>query len=85
MLNKFLCFSEKDEQKLGILRFLAKIYLLLFFILNLKRIIYFEKRYFFKLPVAKKVLSQKKIVTGGLQLSNPLTRRQVFSSPYEEQ
>ena len=42
-------------------RLLTKIYLLLSFNLNLKRIIYFEKRDFFNLPVAKKVISEKKM------------------------
>ena len=60
-MHKFLCYSEKDEQKIVFVQLLTKIYLLLSFNLNLKGIIYFEKRDFFKLPVAKKVLSEKKM------------------------
>ena len=60
-IHKFLCFSEKDKQKKDFSRLLTKIYLLLSFNLNLKGIIYFEKRDFFNLPVAKKVLSEKKM------------------------
>ena len=60
-LHNFLCFSEKDEQKIGFIRLDTKIYLLLSSNLNLKRIIYSCKREFFKLPVAKKVLSEKKM------------------------
>ena len=52
---------KKITKKINYVRLLTKIYILLSFILNLKRIIYFEKRDFFKLPVAKKVLSEKKM------------------------
>ena len=60
-IHKFLCYSEKDEQKIVFVQLLTKIYLLLSFNLNLKGIIYFEKRDFFNLPVAKKVLPEKKM------------------------
>ena len=84
-LLKFLFFSEKYEQKIDFIRFLTKIYLILSFTLNLKRIIYFDKRDYFKLPGAKKVLSEKKNVTGCLKLCNPLKALQLFSSPWNEQ
>ena len=60
-LHNFLCFSEKGEQKLDFIRLFTKTYLLLSFNLNLKRIIELKRRDFFKLPVAKKVLSEKKM------------------------
>ena len=60
-LHIFLCFSKKDEQKIGFDRLVTEIYLLLSLNLNLKRIIYSGKRDFFKLTVAKKVLSEKKM------------------------
>ena len=52
---------KKITKKINYVRLLTKIYILLSFILNLKRIIYFDKRDFFNLPVAKKVLSEKKM------------------------
>ena len=70
-LLKFLCFSEKHEQKLDFVWLLTNIYLILFFILNLKRIIYFEKRDFFKLPVTKKVVSEKKMSRVVLNFATP--------------
>ena len=60
-LHKFLCFSEKDEQKIDFVWLFTKIYLLLSFNLNLKRTIYMEKRDVYNLPVAKKVRSEKKM------------------------
>ena len=80
-LHNFLCFSEKGEQKLDFIRLFTKTYLLLSFNLNLKRIIELKRRDFFKLPVAKKVLSEKKNVTGRSKLCNLLKGLQPFSSP----
>ena len=70
-LLKFLFFSEKYEKKKDFIRLLTKIYLLLSFNLNLKRIIYFEKRDFFILPVAKKVLLEKKMSRVVLNFATP--------------
>ena len=57
--NKFLCFTVKDKQKLIFVRLLSEIYVIFSFNRNLKRIIYFDKRDFFILPVPKQVLRKK--------------------------
>ena len=60
LLNKFLCFSEKNEQKIDYVRFLTKIYRILFSILDMELIFGFD--FFSKIPVAKKVLAEKQML-----------------------
>ena len=74
---------KKLHKKIDFVWFLTELYLLLSFNLDIELIFYLEKRYFFKLPAAKKVISEKKIVTGSFKNSNCSKGLQLFSSPWK--